>query len=182
MANEQAKLKIRSPLLRVRNNQSNINSDSYYFHTQPAVFKLNNGVSATLSLLLHSSNVVSQLSSSGNWWYRVNVLNVKWDINLIANFQLGVQKYGRVLPAVCRRGISLIVKAEHASMASSANSLGGFSFFLFLFFVFFNVFRFIINAMHIVRTLMNGDKIDNDGGVICNLRLNGWYAASFYWN
>ncbi|KAK9186907.1 hypothetical protein WN944_018296 [Citrus x changshan-huyou] len=37
--------------------------------------------------------------------------------------QLGVQKYGGVLPAVCRRGISLIVKAEHASMASSANSL-----------------------------------------------------------
>lgn len=100
------------------------------------------------------------------------MLNVKWDINLIANFQLGVQKYGRVLPAVCRRGISLIVKAEHASMPSSANSLGGFSFF-FSFLFFFNVFRFIINAMHIVRTLMNGDKIDNDGGVICNLRLNG---------
>lgn len=102
------------------------------------------------------------------------MLNVKWDINLIADFQLGVQKYGGVLPAVCRRGISLIVKAEHSSMASSANSLGGFSFFLFVFFfVFFNVFRFIINAMHIVRTLMNGEKIDNDGGVICNLRLNG---------
>lgn len=100
------------------------------------------------------------------------MLNVTWDINLISNFQLGVQKYGRVLPAVCRRGISLIVKAEHASMASSANSLGGFSFF-FSFLFFFNVFRFIINAMHIVRTLMNGDKIDNDGGVICNLRLNG---------
>lgn len=100
------------------------------------------------------------------------MLNVKWDTNLITDFQLGVQKYGGVLPAVCRRGTSLIVKAEHASMASSANSLGGFSFFFFCF-VFFNVFRFIINAMHIVRTLMNGDKIDNDGGVICNLRLNG---------
>lgn len=63
------------------------------------------------------------------------MLNVKWDINLITDFQLGVQKYGGVLPAVCRRGISLIVKAEHASMASSANSLGGFSFFFsFLFF------------------------------------------------